>query len=243
MYTLKLPKVIGHRGASGYAPENTLISMYKAWELGVKWVEFDVMLTKDHIPIIIHDERLDRTTSGSGEVAATTWADIENLEAGSWFDKTHNNERVPSFEQLLKFLTKLNLNINIEIKPTVGKEKITAEKILEVLYKHWPINQSIPLLSSANAQSLETIYDLDQTLPLGLISDIWIPDWKIILQQLHCISFNVNHEVLTPDKVQEIKNFNYAILSYTVNDPMRAKELFSWGVDTVFSDFPDEILK
>lgn len=234
MYTLKLPKVIGHRGACGYAPENTLASMLKAVELGVDWVEFDVMLTQDKIPIIMHDTTLNRTTSGEGKVAKTTWRDISKLDAG-------NGEKVPTFAELLEYLKKLKLHINIEIKPTEGKEIITAERMYVILCSHWSIEQSLPLISSAQISSLRVVYKINPILPLGYITDKWSDDLPNLLQKLHCISLHINHEELTPEKVQKIKNRNYFVLAYTVNDPLRAKELFSWGVDTVFSDFPDRI--
>src|SRR3990167_8295733 len=84
---LKIPTIIGHRGARNYAPENTLESIHTAADMGCKWVELDVKLTKDMVPIIMHDDDLDRTTNGHGPVAEITYADLCNLEAGSWFSE------------------------------------------------------------------------------------------------------------------------------------------------------------
>ena len=83
--SLKLPKVIGHRGAAGYAPENTIEGIHTAADIGTKWVELDVKLTKDEVPIIFHDDELERTTNGHGLVAETKYEEIKQLEAGSWF--------------------------------------------------------------------------------------------------------------------------------------------------------------
>src|SRR5690242_8989223 len=99
MSVLKLPSVIGHRGAAAYAPENTLESIRTAAEIGVKWVELDVKLTKDSIPIIFHDDTLERTTSGYGLVAETKYEDIRELEAGMWFSEGFTGVVVPTLEE------------------------------------------------------------------------------------------------------------------------------------------------
>jgi glycerophosphoryl diester phosphodiesterase len=99
---LQFDKVIGHRGACGYAPENTLSSMNKAFELGLKWVEFDVMLTKTGEPIIFHDFTLERTTNGFGKVAETELAAIRDLDCGSWFSEKSQAERIPTLKELLQ---------------------------------------------------------------------------------------------------------------------------------------------
>jgi len=82
---LKLPNIIGHRGAKAYAPENTIESIQTAADMGCKWVELDVKLTKDSVPVIFHDDDLDRTTNGHGPIAEMKYADLCDLEAGSWF--------------------------------------------------------------------------------------------------------------------------------------------------------------
>lgn len=239
---LNLAKVIGHRGACGYAPENTLIAMRKAYELGIKWVEFDVMLTQDQQAIIMHDYTLDRTTNGHGNVADKKLIEIQQLDSGSWFSSEFSNERVVTFAELLQYLAKLKLHINVEIKPTPGTEEITAKKTIEILQQHWPIEKSIPLISSGKEASLQTVYKINPELALGFITDEWLENWQQKLQSLHCISLNINYKTLTSARAAAVKAAGYYLLAYTVNDPMIAKQLFSWGVDAVFSDFPDRIL-
>lgn len=239
---LKIPKVIGHRGACGYAPENTLASMRKAAELGVAWVEFDVMLTHDEQPIIIHDDTLDRTTNGHGHVAKHNWEKISQLDAGSWFAPEYAHEKIPSLMQLLIYLQKLSLHINVEIKPTHGRETLTAEKTLEVLLQYWPREQSLPLVSSFFEASLQQLRLLNQEIPLAYNTDHWLADWQGKLIQFDCVSLHINHLALDAEKAAQIKQAGYGLLAYTVNDPQRAQQLFNWGVDAVFSDVPDKIL-
>ena len=137
-HCLSLPPVIGHRGAAGAAPENTLASIRKARELGATWIEFDVKLTKDGHPILFHDDCLERTTDGRGAVAATTLAEIRRLDAGGWFGPAFRGEPVPTLEQALALCVELRLGINVEIKPCAGREAETAQVTVATLLDVWP---------------------------------------------------------------------------------------------------------
>jgi glycerophosphoryl diester phosphodiesterase len=235
---LSLPKIIAHRGASDYAPENTLASLQKAAELGADWIEFDVMLTEDGEAIVFHDETLDRTTNGSGLVAETTYPQISTLDAGSWFSPAFAEEKVPTFIAYLYYAAKLGLGINVEIKPTPGQAQKTAEKVVEILEHHWPDTALPPLVSSFSIVALTTVRALDKQLQLGLLLDEWFDGWKETAARLNCVSVNVDQALLNAEKVQEIKSCVPYALAYTVNDEKRALELFAMGVDAVFSNAP-----
>jgi glycerophosphoryl diester phosphodiesterase len=235
--------VIAHRGACGYAPENTIAAMRKAKQVGAQWVEFDVMLTRDEHAIIIHDTTLDRTTNGHDNVANTDYLDIAKLDAGSWFDKQFAGEKVPTFVELLDCLQDLNLHINVEIKPTLGKDIITAQKTLTLLKQHWSSKNSVPLLSGASLKSLQAVREQDNSIALGWITDKWRKDWQTILKDLDCISLHINHEALNAARVAAVKQAGYLLLAYTVNDIKQAKILFDWGVDAIFTNFPDRMLQ
>src|SRR5215471_16471459 len=111
------PRIIGHRGGGALAPENTLAGIRKAAESGIRGVEFDVMLSSDGIPVLMHDETLERTTNGRGSVSATSFAKLASLDAGAWFGPGYRNERVPSFESAGRLCAELGLWANVEIKP------------------------------------------------------------------------------------------------------------------------------
>jgi glycerophosphoryl diester phosphodiesterase len=239
---LQLSKVIGHRGACSYAPENTIVSMQKAYELGLQWVEFDVMLTRCHQPIIIHDTTLSRTTNGMGEVADTDYATIAKLDAGSWFSSQYKGVKVPTFKEMLAHLDNLSLGINVEIKPYSGFEELTAKIVTQQLKTHWPVNNLAPLVSSFSSTVIETVRSLDTEIALGYAIESWDSDWEQIIDQYHCISLHVDHTILNPKRVETIKQSGRLVLCYTVNDVSRAKELFQWGVDAVFTDYPCGIL-
>lgn len=235
---LAIPKIIGHRGACRYAPENTLASLRKAAELGATWIELDVMLTQDEEAIVFHDETLDRTTNGHGLVAQTPYAVISELDAGSWFSPKFTGEKIPTFEAYLDAATQAGLGMNIEIKPNPGQDQKTAEKVVAILQRR----TSIPplLISSFSVEALQVVHALNKTLPLGLLLDKWIEGWREIAMQLDCVSVNLDRKLVTPQKVQEIKALGVPyVLAYTVNDKDHAAALFAMGVDAVFSDAPD----
>jgi glycerophosphoryl diester phosphodiesterase len=237
---LNLSRVIAHRGACAYAPENTLASMRKAHAMGAQWVEFDVMLTADGEAIIMHDETLARTTNGGKRaVAETLYSEIALLDAGSWFGKQYAQEPVPTLVELLALLKKLKLNINLEIKPTPGKEIETAEKSLALLKQIWPLAESPPMISSPSEICLRTVYQLAPEFCLGAVIHEWDEPWQVWLSDFACQSVSVNHLILTPERVEDLKKRVKFVLAYTVNDPARAEELYQWGIDAVFSDKPD----
>jgi glycerophosphoryl diester phosphodiesterase len=240
---LNLAAVIAHRGASGYAPENTLVAMRKASQLGAKWVEFDVMLADGIEPIVIHDFTLKRTTNGRGRVANTPYNKMAQLDAGSWFAPEFRNERIPTLIELLSCLVELNLHINMEIKPTPGQELATTRKALEVLERYWPCEKLPPLISSGSLLCLREARRLQPQLLLGVIADRWPLHWQTISEELACISWHFNHEILNPQRVAQIQKSGKLVLAYTVNQAARALELFRWGVAAVFTDYPDVILK
>jgi len=236
------PPVIAHRGASAYAPENTLIAFTKAAQLGIKWVEFDVMLSADGQPIIFHDERLDRTTNGKGEIANYHYDYLRTLDAGKWFDWEFSGERIPSLAHVLEFLLNAKMSANVEIKPLRGQEEATVRQAWQIVSYYFPILDQSILFSSFSVKVLELLRQQSKTCLLGLLMHTWLPNWLQICEELNCLSVHVNQEILTREKAKKIKDMGYMLLSYTVNDPLRAKELYSWGVDAVFSDVPDKIV-
>ncbi len=238
---LKLPKIIGHRGACGYAPENTLESIKTAAELGVTWVELDVKLTKDDVAIIFHDDELDRTTNGSGLVMNTKYEDIKQLEAGSWFADSFAGIKIPTLEETLELILELDLGLNLEIKPCPGREVVTAEAALDILSRYWDDTDKL-LISSFSHVSLETAKEMAPEWHRGLLlDDEWPENWAELAEYLEAATININGNKVEREQVEEIIDLGKPILAYTINDPQRFRTLQSWGVDGVFTDVPDVI--
>lgn len=236
------PPVIAHRGASLLAPENTLAAFRKAKELGANWVEFDVMLTADHHVVVIHDRELNRTTNGDGLVIDHRYSYLKTLDAGSWFNPLFSNEKIPLLEEVIELLCQLNLSANIEIKAQIGHEEITAEKVLETIKKYWPESFPQPLLSSFSMPILEYIRAYSPESLIGYLMHGWHDDWQTHCNLLGCKTINVNYNFLDAEKVGLIKKTNRLLLAYTVNDQHVAQELYSWGVDAIFSDNLKELI-
>ncbi|MGB4057023.1 MAG: glycerophosphodiester phosphodiesterase family protein [Alphaproteobacteria bacterium] len=239
---LLLPKIIGHRGAAAYAPENTLEGIHTAADMGVEWVELDVKLTKDFVPILFHDDTLERTTNGGDRpVAQCTYDDIKQLEAGSWFGESFAGIKIPTLEEALDVLIERGLGLNMEIKPCPGREKETAEVALDILSQFWDDHDRL-LISSFSHVSMETALDMANDWSRGfLLPEEWPENWRDLADYLDISVFNVNGNTVTREDISALLEREKPILAYTINDPDRANLLQSWGVDGFFSDEPDVI--
>lgn len=243
MTSLVIPKVIGHRGAKAYAPENTLASFHAAADLGIQWVECDVKLTKDGHAIIFHDEELDRCTGTHGLVKDFTLQEIREMDAGSWFGESFIGEKVPTLEELLNTVLERGLGVNLEIKPCPGREVETAEVMLDVATRIWPDDLPPPLISSFQHPSLETAFDMMPEWHRGLLIDEYLPNWKEVADYLKASTININGNTSTADQIDEYVEYNKPVLAYTINQPDKARALLRLGVDSFFADNPDVILE
>ncbi len=239
--TLKLPKIIGHRGVAAYAPENTIEGIHTAADMAVEWVELDVKITKDQVPMIFHDDTLDRTTNGSGLVANLTFEEIRNFECGSWFSDSFAGIRIPTLEEALEAVIDRGLGLNLEIKPCPGRERETAEAALDVLSQIWDDHDRL-LISSFSLVSMETALIMAQDWPRALLIGA---DWPENIAEVHdflelsCV--NVNAKTVQREQTEQVMDMGLPILAYTVNDAEEARRLLRWGIDGVFSDAPDMV--
>ena len=138
---LNLPKIIGHRGVKNLFPENTIESISAAFDLGLSWVEIDVKISKDKIPFLLHDDTLDRTTTGKGKANLNNFLEIQSLDAGYFFYNTNTNIHVPSLDEVLKLIKLKKKSVNIELKPNYNFESENVKQILKITnnYKEVPI--------------------------------------------------------------------------------------------------------
>ena len=235
---MQIPRIIAHRGSPRTAPENTLASFRQAAAEGAQWVEFDAALTIDERVIIFHDDTLERTSDGAGLVAETPFDAINALDAGSWFAPEFQGEPVPTLEETLETLASLGLGFNIELKVDPGREVILATSALPIAKDCWPKNSPVPLISSFSLQAIAAAKEVVGEWPRGMIFDRRPKDWTDLGKAMELTTFNGNHRHFTQKSVSEMRDEGYAVLGYTVNEPARAAELFSWGVDAIFTDVP-----
>ncbi len=239
---LAIPRVIGHRGAAASAPENTLSSLRKAKDLGASWVEFDVKLTRDGYPVLIHDERLERTTGGRGEVALTTLDELQKLDAGGWFAPAFRGERVPTFEAALTLCAELGLGINVELKPCPGREAETARVAVPMLRRLWPRDRPMPLISSFEPACLAVAKELAPEIPRGYLAGGLPRRWRAELAAYGCRTLHLNERRLGVRQRAAVLAAGVPLLLYTVNDPARARALLEAGVTAVFTDRVGDVL-
>jgi len=236
-----LPPVIGHRGAAAYAPENTLAGLRQAKALGCRWVEFDVRLTADGQPVLLHDYRLERTTDGRGRVSALSLAAVRRHDAGRWFHSSFAGERVPTLEEAVMLLAELGLGANVELKAARGKEAATGGVVAELVARTWPADPAHLLISSFQQGALAAARDRAPHIARGILFRRVPKNWRKVAAGLGCVTIHADQQRLRPAMISEIRRAGYPLLAYTVNDPERAKILFDFGVKAVFSDVPDRL--
>ena len=237
-----LPRVIGHRGAAAAAPENTLASLRRAKELGAAWVEFDVKLTRDGVPVLIHDDRLERTTDGAGRVADTSFAALRRLDAGGWFGPAFRGEQVPTLDEALALCAELGLGINVEIKPCPGRAAETAHITLERLQAVWPTDCPAPLISSFAPACLAVAQKIAPSLPRGYLCVRLSRQWPAQLAQFGCRTLHASHSWIRRGQVAQLAARGVPLLLYSVNDGARARDLLARGATAVFTDCVSEVL-
>ena len=238
-----LARVIGHRGAAARAPENTLEGFRAAAALGCRWVELDVMLTADGVPVVIHDETLERTTDGRGAVAAHNWADLAGLDAGCRFGPEFAGARLPTLEAALRLLLELELAMNLEIKPAAGHDIATARAAVRTVSRCWPEDGPRVLISSFSRLALATAAAAAPAYPRGLLARTLPDDWRRALSNLGCTTLHLDHTWLRPGDLAMLTELRVPTLFYTVNDGPRARELIDEGAASVFTDAADTILE
>jgi glycerophosphoryl diester phosphodiesterase len=230
------PLWIAHRGGGTAAPENTLAAIRTGAAAGFRMVEFDVMLSRDGVPLLIHDEALERTTDGDGLVCEHDFAALQRLDAGSWHGPAFAGERLPSLDQALDLLLALDLDANIEIKPARGYEQATGETTARLIAARWPADRRPPLLSSFDFPALDAARRVASQLPRGLLFEEVPEDWRAQMQAHDAISLHCDHSRLSADRLRDIVAAGVPVLCYTVNDAARAAALVAAGVSGLFTD-------
>ncbi|TAL61998.1 MAG: glycerophosphodiester phosphodiesterase, partial [Legionella sp.] len=193
----------------------------------------------DGEPFIFHDDSLKRTTNGTGQFGLMDSSYLRSLDAGSWFSRKYKEEKIPHFKEVLKWLSFSGMQANIEIKPYPGAVETTTTAVLSYIHRYWPPKSELPLVSSFDWEALVLCRSIAPEMPIGFLLDEWDNHWLAKAKQLECYSIHFNHEILTEERVKAVKEQGYVICVYTVNNKRLAKKLFDWGVDAVFSDYPD----
>ncbi len=184
----------------------------------------------------MHDDSLDRTTSGHGPMASTELAELAALDAGGWFGEAFAGERVPTFETAAAVCRGLGLWVNVEIKPCPGREAETGHIVARESMRLWAGDAAPPLLSSFSIEALAAAQAAAPLLPRALLAVDPPEDWRGVLAALGCVALHLQHSRATPELVTGVHAAGYGLLCYTVNDPARASLLYALGVDCIVTD-------
>lgn len=240
-------RIIAHRGNAVAAPENTMAAFRSALEAGADGVEFDVQLSRDGVPVVIHDERLDRTTSGHGWVADATAEELGRLDAGSWFDPAWAKEGVPTLEQVLALLAPTRVQLHVELKTSRVPYPGLVPKVIAALDAAGLLagGPGAPraVLSSFRHPTLAESRGLEQRLPCAPLTyaalvEPWAYARQHDFQALHMVAHTIDTEL-----VRRAAAGGLAVRAYTVDDPKEAQRLMALGVDGIITNNPAHLLK
>ncbi|MGE5090428.1 MAG: glycerophosphodiester phosphodiesterase [Candidatus Levyibacteriota bacterium] len=235
------PKLVAHRGAGKLAPENTLAALRLGHAHGYRMAEFDVKLSADGVAFLLHDATLERTTGGRGRADALTWRELSQLDAGSWHSPAYAGEPLPTLAAVARWARAGGVAVNIEIKPSPGRERETGAAVALDTRSLWAGADVMPLLSSFSEIALGAAREAVPELPRALLGDQVPPDWRDRVGRLGCIAVDLDHKLLTRARVEEFHAAGLRIATWTVNEPARVAELLAWGVDSVITDAVDVI--
>lgn len=224
-----LPRWFAHRGGGTLAPENTLAGLRLAVAMGYRAVEFDVMLSGDGTPVLIHDETVERTTNGRGVVSEMSDTQLFALDAGG-------GERIPRFAEAADFCLAHGLLANVEIKPATGYDAVTAERVAKMTAEKWAEAPVKPLISSFSLEALAIARDLAPGIPRGVLYEDVPIDWRAELQRLGAVSLHCDATRLSDAVLAEAAAAGVPVLCYTVNSENQAKILVDRGVSAMFTD-------
>ena len=229
------PRIIAHRCGGALTPENTLAGLRLAARLGCHGVEFDAMLAADGVPVLIHDETLERTTTGSGRVAAVNSAQVARLDAGSRHHQAFAAEPLPTLEEALRLCATLGLWANVEIKPSAGQEAETGRAVA----RHAALASGKLVLSSFSAEALRVATETAARLPRALLVEAVPADWRERMVQTGALALHAAARALTAEIAAAVRDAGFPLACYTVNHRDEAERLFAMGVSAVFTDRPD----
>ncbi|KGR79859.1 glycerophosphodiester phosphodiesterase [Ureibacillus manganicus] len=236
---------IAHRGASAYAPENTMAAFTMSVEMGADYIEFDVQMTKDGIPVVIHDLTVDRTTNGYGSLNTYTLDKLKSLDAGSWFSKEFAGETIPTLDEVLtEFGGKISILIELKFPEVYPGIEV---KVANALKEHNLVsaNSNQIIIQSFNHESIKLSKELLPDIPHGvLVRNDWkgVSDRQLEEFATYADYFNPNFNMVTAELVERVHFNNMTMFPYTIKKQSLASKLYNLGVDGIITDDPD-ILK
>ncbi|MCU1342982.1 MAG: hypothetical protein JWN92_2405 [Candidatus Acidoferrum typicum] len=235
--------VVAHRGASGHAPENTMAAFRRAVEMGARFIETDLHLTRDARVVAMHDSTLDRTTNGHGLVDSLALTEVRALDAGSWFAspsaESFAGERVPTLNEILQFAKKEDVIFYLEIKSdaTWGVEHAVVASLRDTG------EAARVIILSFDPATLLSVNRLDQTMMTGYLCEHPSSDLVERTVRAGARQLAARGDLVTPDLVKKAHHAGLQVVAWTINEPDQMRRLIAAGVDGIMSDYPDRLLR
>ncbi|KFL31318.1 glycerophosphodiester phosphodiesterase [Devosia riboflavina] len=231
-------EVQAHRGASAIAPENTIAAFRAAAEQGARWVELDVALLADDTLVVIHDDSVDRTTSGMGSLGALSHADIAKLDAGAWFDTKYAGERLPTLAEVIKALGEFGLSANVEIKQHKHHKSLDqlVRAVQADINKRGPNTQI--MISSFDPEALKAMHALEPDLEMAMLWGRPPEDWAEKLKAIPATTIHMHYKALSIGMLEETSKSGIKVRAWTCNNPIELVSFWGAGLTGVITDNP-----
>jgi glycerophosphoryl diester phosphodiesterase len=226
-------QITAHRGASGLAPENTMVAMVKAMEIGSDFSELDVQETADGMIVLMHDDSLQRTTGLEAGMWERTFDELNSLEAGAWFSEEFKGEPIPTLKSIIDSV-RGKMKLNIELKMN-GHQKLLTEKVVKIVEEENFIDKCI--LTSFDFSEVRKIRQLNKTIKIGYIFSKMPEDEDVFTADVDLLS--VNKKLVTEDFVKKAHANNKEVHVWTVNQAEDMHKLITLGVDNIITNYPN----
>lgn len=226
------PTVMAHRGLSADAPENTLYAFSDAISVGADFIELDVQQTRDGVLVVMHDSNLKRTTGVNKDIWDVNYADIQNLDAGSWFDPAYANARIPTLEETLQFVDK-RAKLNIEIKPTKHGSDTLEQDVAELITRYQYTDACY--VTSFSYGSLKKVKEANPEIRTGYLMSVAYGQFYSLK---YADAFSLNKVFVTSQVVNAAHQQGKQIFAWTVNSMSEVRSLCNLHVDSIITDDP-----
>lgn len=238
---MKKTQIFAHRGSSKCAPENTMAAFEKALADQADGIELDVHLTKDFQVVVIHDETVDRTTNGTGLVHHFSLSEIQQLDSGSWFAPGFSDQRIPTLDEVLKWIKETDLELNIELKNKVIPYSGLEEKVVE-LVEYYGLQERV-ILSSFNHHSLKHLHQFRPNWRIGVLFDSYVENPWIYAKNLGAEAIHPPYQAVFEEGVRICHSHGLKVRPFTVDDPNVMERFLNWGIDAIITNVPDQLKK
>ncbi|MEQ5122517.1 glycerophosphodiester phosphodiesterase family protein [Morganella morganii] len=233
--------IAAHRGFAARAPENTMAAFRQAAEFGCLWIETDVQLSADGVPVLIHDETVNRTTNGSGKVTDLTLRELRALDAGLWAGEAYRGEKIPLLTDLLALAEGSGLHLNLELKTELTDSDHAIAQLCEATaavleMQNFPAERI--LFSGFDTRTLRYMHKRMPHIRRGQLWEKIPPQPLTLLQEIEAFSVHCDWLFLREDTAKSLRKAGYQVFCYTPNYPELVAHFADWGVGMLITDNP-----